>query len=183
MALLAEELVQEWLHRDGYFTIRGLKVGVGEMDLLAVKVTPNGVYCRHLEVQASVNPISYICGLPKALRQSTGRGAANAKTRSESEQQQGVDEWIQKKFREERKRQVLQQLCPGVWTEELVVHVVRHPGELELIRQRGVQIHRLNDIIKDLVTPMRRPYTAAGSDFVELLVKPAGKAADGTGNP
>ena len=33
MALLAEELVEEWLNRHGYFTIRGVKLGVHEMDL------------------------------------------------------------------------------------------------------------------------------------------------------
>ena len=55
MALLAEELVEEWLNRQGYFTIRGAKVGVGEMDLLAVKPTDGGVECRHVEVQASTN--------------------------------------------------------------------------------------------------------------------------------
>ena len=33
MALLAEELVEEWLNRQGYFTIRGIKFGVHEIDL------------------------------------------------------------------------------------------------------------------------------------------------------
>lgn len=32
MALLAEELVQEWLNRAGFFTIRGVRLGVHEMD-------------------------------------------------------------------------------------------------------------------------------------------------------
>src|SRR5215203_4737401 len=35
MALVAETLVEEWLHRKGYFTIRGIKTGSGETDLLA----------------------------------------------------------------------------------------------------------------------------------------------------
>jgi hypothetical protein len=35
VAPLAEELVEEWLNRKGYFTIRGIKVGVHEMDILA----------------------------------------------------------------------------------------------------------------------------------------------------
>jgi len=38
MSLLAEEIVEEWLNRDGYFTIRGIKLGVHEIDLLALKV-------------------------------------------------------------------------------------------------------------------------------------------------
>jgi hypothetical protein len=43
MALLAEELVEEWLNRTGYFTIRGLKLGVHEVDLLAVHIVRPGL--------------------------------------------------------------------------------------------------------------------------------------------
>jgi hypothetical protein len=43
MALLAESLVEEWLNRAGYFTIRGVKHGLGEMDLLAVRPGSDGV--------------------------------------------------------------------------------------------------------------------------------------------
>ena len=43
MALLAEEIVEEWLNRQGYFTIRGVKVGVHEIDLLAVRSTATQV--------------------------------------------------------------------------------------------------------------------------------------------
>ena len=57
MALLAEELVEEWLNRQGFFTIRGLKLGVHEMDLLAIRPRPDGsLECRHVEVQASMRP-------------------------------------------------------------------------------------------------------------------------------
>ena len=31
-----EEVVEEWLNRNGYFTIRGIKVGVDEIDTLAI---------------------------------------------------------------------------------------------------------------------------------------------------
>jgi hypothetical protein len=34
MALLAESLVEEWLNRSGFFTMRGIKCGVNELDLL-----------------------------------------------------------------------------------------------------------------------------------------------------
>jgi len=73
MALLAEEIVEEWLNRQGYFTIRGIKIGVQEIDLLAVKALHSGcVECRHIEVQASMRPVSYISAVPKktALMQS-----------------------------------------------------------------------------------------------------------------
>jgi hypothetical protein len=54
VALLAEEIVGEWLNRQGYFTIRGIKVGVHEMYLLAIRITAISLECRHLEVQASM---------------------------------------------------------------------------------------------------------------------------------
>ena len=32
MALLTEQLVDEWLNRQGFFTVRGIKEGVGHVD-------------------------------------------------------------------------------------------------------------------------------------------------------
>jgi hypothetical protein len=61
MALLAEEIVEEWLNRNGYFTIRGIKLGVQEIDLLALAVRDSIVEARHIEVQASIRPVSYLC--------------------------------------------------------------------------------------------------------------------------
>ncbi len=59
MALLAEEIVEEWLNRQGYFTIRGIRLGVHEVDLVAVKFLGDSeVTCRHIEVQASMRPVS-----------------------------------------------------------------------------------------------------------------------------
>lgn len=72
MALLAEEIVEEWLNRQGYFTIRGVKVGVHEIDLLAVRPTATGLECRQIEVQASVRPVSYITRVPKVVKKKRG---------------------------------------------------------------------------------------------------------------
>src|SRR3954462_5142122 len=98
MALLAEELVEEWLNRMGYFTIRGLKLGVHEIDLLAVRPGESGLECRHLEVQASVRPVSYVTRVPKEIQKATGRAAGSAKTRTDDELRQGIKEWVHKKF-------------------------------------------------------------------------------------
>ncbi len=98
MALLAEEIVEEWLNRQGYFTIRGIKLGVHEIDLLAIKWQVGGITeCRHIEVQASMRPVSYISRVPK-VGQKAGRPANSAK-RSDEELNQGVAEWVETKFR------------------------------------------------------------------------------------
>lgn len=61
MALLGEEVVEEWLNRRGYFTIRGIKLGVHEIDILAFRPKANGNHeSRHIEVQISTNPIAYL---------------------------------------------------------------------------------------------------------------------------
>lgn len=91
MALLAEEIVEEWLNRQGYFTIRGVKLGVHEIDLLAVKWRGDKKpECRHIEVQASMRPVSYISRVPKK-DQKTGR-AKNSARRSDEELVEGVRE-------------------------------------------------------------------------------------------
>jgi hypothetical protein len=80
MSLLGEEVVEEWLNRNGYFTIRGVKLGVDEIDILAIKPLSGSRHkCRHIEVQVSINPVSYITKVPAAVRKETGIGAHNAK--------------------------------------------------------------------------------------------------------
>jgi hypothetical protein len=39
VALVAESLVEEWLNRQNFFTIRGVKHGIDEIDLLAIKAS------------------------------------------------------------------------------------------------------------------------------------------------
>lgn len=168
MALLAEELVEEWLNRQGYFTIRGIKLGVQEIDILAIKPGANGsVSCRHIEAQASMRPISYISSAPKLL-QKQGR-AANSVKRSNSELRQGVKEWVQKKFRMPKKRKLKADLFDGQWSEELVINVVRSDKEVDLISKSGVKIHRLSDIVSSLADEALVVKSAAGADFVDLL--------------
>jgi len=68
MSLLAEVVVEEWLNRRGYFTIRGVKLGNDEIDLLAIRPLSNGnIERRHIEVSASTNPISYFIGVWRIL--------------------------------------------------------------------------------------------------------------------
>ncbi len=40
VAIFAETLVEEWLNRNGYFTVRGAKAGLLEMDLLGCGRAP-----------------------------------------------------------------------------------------------------------------------------------------------
>ncbi len=171
MSLLGEEVVEEWLNRNGYFTIRGIKVGVDEIDILAIRPLADGGHeCRHIEVQVSINPISYITKVPAAIRKQTGIGAHNAKKRDVAQLTQGVREWIEAKFNHPRKAKLRESLCSGSWTKVLVVGMVKHEEELDLLGQAGIRIHRLKDILPEMVEREMLVRSAAGADLVDLML-------------
>ena len=171
MALLAEEVVEEWLNRQGYFTIRGIRLGVHEIDLLAIKPETNGKYdCRHIEVSVSTNPIAYISKVPKAIQKRDSIGPDCAKKRSEDEIRVGIQEWIEKKFNHPRKVKLRSELCSGTWSQELVVNVVKHEEELGLFEDAGVKIIHFPNIIKEMQCSKSVIKAAAGNDLLNLML-------------
>lgn len=169
MALLAEELVGEWLNRKGYFTIRGIKVGVHEIDLLAVRPRADGLECRHVEVTASVRPIGYITSVPLETQRETGRAKGSMKVRSDIELRQGIREWVEKKFDLQPKDRIRRHLCPATWSRELVVHQIRHEREVELLQEAGIIVHRLTAVIDELRCGGLVLEGAAGANLVDLV--------------
>jgi hypothetical protein len=169
VALLAEELVEEWLNRQGYFTIRGIKIGVHEIDLLAIRPNATGLECRHLEVQASMRPVSYITRVPLAAQKATGRSATSSKARSDDELREGVREWVAKKFDHEAKVRIRNRLASGPWSRELVVHIVRHAHELELIAEAGISVHQLARVVSELKSDRLVLEGAAGTHLSDLV--------------
>jgi hypothetical protein len=171
MSLLGEEVVEEWLNRNGYFTIRGIKVGVDKIDILAIRPLPDGKHeCRHVEVQLSINPISYITKVPAAIRKATGIGPHNAKKRDVEQLMLGVHEWVEAKFNHPRKVELRKSLCPGSWTKELVVGIVKHEDELDLLRQAGITIYRLKDVLSEMIEKRTVVKAAAGTDLFDLML-------------
>lgn len=170
MAILAEEIVEEWLNRQGYFTIRGVKLGVQEIDLLAIRIGEGGVDCRHIEVTASIRPISYITDVPKAIQKETGRKPKSTKERTEEELRVGIQEWIEKKFNLKSKSQLRNKLYPGDWSFELVVHEIRHPEELALIQEAGIKVIYLRDIVNALASKNTIIESASGASLVDLVL-------------
>lgn len=158
MALLAETVVEEWLMRNGYFTIRGLKLGVHEIDILAIKNDEGHWKCLHVEVQASHNPVGYVSG------------NSNAKTRSMPELNNTVSEWIDKKYHLPKKQQVRERLGgTAKWGFMFVHGVVRHLEELEMIRKKGIETKPIAHVIKELLDGKYGYTTASAGDLVELI--------------
>jgi hypothetical protein len=166
MALLGESLVEEWLNREGFFTIRGVKHGVGEMDLLAVKPQKNGdVIGWHVEVQISFRPIGFIGRLPKAPNQ----GRQSARKRGLEEIDSCARGWVKDKFLAEDKALLREQLWPGVkWEFHLVHAVVREPRELAIFANEGVILHPFYGILSSL--SKKGSFSAsAGGDLAEIV--------------
>jgi hypothetical protein len=170
MTLLAEEIVEEWMNRNGYFTIRGIKLGVHEIDLLALSVHGSEIDARQIEVQASIHPVSYLCPLPKVTQNETGRKPMSMKQRTVQELAEGVNEWVNKKYHHYAKKKLRQALFPGVWKFELVIHHVKYPDELDLIEKLGIKIYKLDDIILSLSESKTIIQSAGGSDLLELIM-------------
>ncbi len=170
MALLAEELVEEWLNRQGFFTIRGIKIGVNEVDLVAIRLLDGGSECRHIEVQASVRPVSYISKLPKSSL-TLGQQRTSAIKRNDDLLRLCVKDWVKGKFYNQKKVDLFKDLF-GVdsWSRELVVNKVKDERELEHIQDEGVIVHQLMDVVEELNRKDFLIKSSSGADFVDLVL-------------
>lgn len=172
MALLAESLVEEWLNRDGYFTIRGLKHGYGEMDLLAVRPQQNGIVLgKHVEVQVSFRPIGYIGKFTSDMVAESGGGRNSARKRSPEEIEACARQWVVSKFKANEKVKLREHLWPGVdWSLHLVHGVVREPHELEIFKAEGVTCHPFHELLADLSNRSKDSFSgSAGGDLAEIV--------------
>jgi hypothetical protein len=168
VALLGESLVEEWLNREGFFTIRGVKHGVDEMDLLAIKPQDDGrVIGWHVEVQISFRPIGFISKLPKNSTQNR----RSVRARTEQELDACARQWVRDKFRDRRKQRLRDQLWPGVTWEFHFVHaVVKDPHELEIIASEGLTLHSFHEILSSLASRDAHSFSgSAGGDLAEIV--------------
>jgi hypothetical protein len=107
MSLLAESLAEEWLNRNNFFTIRGIKHDVRELDLLGIRRERSGsITGWHVEVQVSFRPIGYIAKITKEMAKISGRACGFVKRRTTDELEACVREWVQSKFNGEDEQEV-----------------------------------------------------------------------------
>lgn len=170
MAFLTETLVDEWLNRQGYFTIRGLKDGVSEMDLLGVRLGQQGIEGCHVEVQASFRPVGYITPIAKEHLAGFARNRTSVKTRPRAMLESSVAAWIEKKFTSKNKIAARQRAWPGLRWQFVFVHaVVREPLELTLMARHGIEIVSLSTILHQLKHAPASLRGSAGTDFSEVV--------------
>jgi len=172
MALLAESLVEEWLNRKGFFTIRGVRHGINEMDLLAVSRQPDGMVIGwHVEVQASFRPIGYIAKRTAGMLKEFGGSATSMKARTPEQVESCAREWVAAKFRGEGKVQLRERLWPGIaWSFHLVHAIVREPRELEIFTTESVICHPLHELLSELSQRSWGSFSgSAGGDLAEIV--------------
>jgi len=160
MAKLAESIVQEWLNRLGFFSIQGVKEGVHEIDLLAVRPESDGAITGwHVEAQVSFRPVAYIAG------------PTNAKRRSPQEMEERVNDWVRKKYLAGNKEALRRHLWQSAnWQFHFVHGVVRYPAELDLIRARGIALHSFEEVLSHLCDQAERRFVgSAGGDLAEIV--------------
>jgi Holliday junction resolvase-like predicted endonuclease len=158
MALLDEQIVEEWLNSKGYFTIRGLKHGVGEIDLLAINTQIKSHQFLHVEVQISFNPIGYI------------GGNNNAGTRTDQVIKEGMYEYYVRKFISDGKKQKRNDVLPNVdWQFQFVHAVVREPKELECLKELGVKVISYKDVLNDLLHNKTHSSSSAANDILKIV--------------
>ena len=157
MALVAETLVEEWLNRKGYFTIRGIKTGHGETDLLAASFREPAAL--HVEVTVSADPIGYI-------------GGVGVKKRTPEEVKASVGDWFIKKF-QGKKMQVVrrrEELCPNRnWRFMLVYGNLKYPEELDSIKDYGVEVKHIGEVLEELRDRKRTFVTSSEASGVAEL--------------
>jgi hypothetical protein len=172
MALLAESLVEEWLNRKGFFTIRGVKHGIEEMDLLAIRHEERQVVIGwHVEVQVSFRPVTYIAKLNPDVARATNKARTAAGKRTPDEIETYAREWVQSKFTAEGKAKARDGLWPHVQWEYHLVHArVREPLELKVFQGEGVTCHTFRELLADLSRRKAHSFSgSAGGDLAEIV--------------
>ncbi|MBS7808043.1 hypothetical protein [Variovorax sp. PCZ-1] len=173
MALLAESLVEEWLNRQGFFTVRGVRAGVDELDLLAIRPRKNGLglEARHVEVQMSVNPIAYISSLTSDQTKLYGKGKTSAWRRPDEALPISVAAWVNKKFLKDTKILARNRAWPDLqWTFQFVHGKVKHHAELTLIASYGIELIPFHSVLSDLCDNVdNSPKSGAGSDIADMF--------------
>ncbi len=167
MALLAESLVEEWLNRRAFFTIRGVKHGHGEMDLIAVHHGPAAIQGWHVEVTVAFRPIGYIAPARLGLT----RKRDYVRRRTPKQVQACARAYVEAKFRAPGKAQLRERLWPGLtWSFHLIHGALRHAGELKAFAREGVTCHPFHELLSGLSRRDPGSFSgSAGGDLAEIV--------------
>ena len=155
---LIEDVISCWLHSKGYFLIQNLKVGLKEIDILAVKLSGNKIVEKaHIEVQCSDKPICIL----------------GHKYVYEKDVKKGIDIFMIRKFDDKKVVAFIENIIGEGYEKWLITGKQKDEKSIKEIKRRGVRVVRVWDIFEKLLQQRRKkslPYkTATAIRYEQLL--------------
>lgn len=159
MSHIDEQLVEQWLNKNRFFTIQGLKTGNDEIDFLAIRMRDDGtVEYKHVEVQVSFRPIGFVCGLPLA-------------TRDQAEIERGVQAWIYKKFENPKKHKLRETYASKDvdWEYVLVHGEMKHNVEYQIFLNSRIQLIPYTSVLAELTHNSSHVTSSPANGILEIV--------------
>jgi len=135
---ISEDLVSLAYQSLGYFVIEGRKVGLREIDLLALRLGEDGEVAErlHVEIQIAVNPIGVLRPKP-----AIGSSARRAK--------ESARDWMEKKFKQARILQAVSQAFHERPYRRVLVHgALKDPRQVDVIRALGIECVTIGHLVQ-----------------------------------
>lgn len=159
MSQIDEQLVEQWLNKNRFFTIQGLKTGNDEIDFLAIRMLSDGTFeYKQVEVQVSFRPIGFVCGLPLA-------------TRDRLEIARGVEAWIFKKFENPKKYKLRETYASRdvKWEYVLVHGEIKHEMEREAFLNSQVRLVPYSSVLAELAGNSSHVTSSPANGILEIV--------------
>lgn len=134
----AEEIVAGCFQSMDYFVISGVRIGVKEVDLLAIKLNAAGHVAEriHVEVQVSANPVG-------VLRTKAGLGKTGHDPRKSAR------EYVCKKFLDPKVQRRVKAIFSGHPYSKVLVHgKINRPEQLNEIEKMDVKCIPIGEMVK-----------------------------------
>ena len=159
------------MNRQGIFTMRGIKDGVSEMDLVGVAQNKQGVIEGfHIECQVSFRPVSYVTPLTEEYSKQYGKAKTSAWKRPPEVVRDCVIAWIEKKFDHKDKKKVRESLWPGITWQKILVHGVIKNSDEEIELSRRLRMVSFHEVLRDTCFRAHGGYPGAvGADLVDIV--------------
>ncbi len=136
---IAQTLVKAAYQSLGYFIIEGIKVGLKEIDLLAIKPEKGNVVAErlHVEVQIGVSPIG-----PLRERGALGKAMKDPMSAAKA--------YINKKYNDIKiVAKIKEYYGNNEYQKVLVFGQLKKPEQLEVFHKMGIRAISVSDLIKD----------------------------------
>lgn len=134
---ISQTLVRSAYQSLGYFIIEGIRIGVKEIDFLAVRIIDGEkvVERLHIESQISTNPIAPFRGQAKI------KGAFN-------DPKKAAEEYINKKYENKKIVDAIKEYFSNCKYKRVLVYgKLKKPEQLKIFNRHGVETISISDLV------------------------------------